>query len=213
MIDYQQITQQKSIVFRTALLNFAPSKSNLEMENKPNTDSPVVRTKMKFARSPRTGFTVGFVSRNPKTGAWRGVRQNSAFPKKVCVLSKHLVPYTLLNKLYDVTMVPMKNGDGYVVVEAEPVAFTVMVNSTHVPRLIYRVEAKFGEKTIIFDPMEGQRASVRSLSGAVEALSKRTDVKDLPQAVEEFANAAKDMLDLYETEMPAQAATKQLCHA
>lgn len=183
------------------------------MEDSNASNALVVRTKMKFIKSASTGFTVGFVSRNPKTGMWRGVRQDSTFPKKVCVLDKKLIPYTLLNKLYDVDMIPMRNGDGYVVIKAEPVVFAVKVNSTHVPRLIYRVEAKFGEKTIIFDPMEGQRASVRNMWGAVEALSKRTDVKDLPQAVEEFTNAAKDMLDLYETEMPAQVATKQLCLA
>ena len=175
------------------------------MESYASSNTPVVRTKMKFIKSASTGFTVGFVSRNPKTGMWRGVRQDSTFPKKVCVLDKKLIPYTLLNKLYDVAMIPMRNGDGYVVVEAVPVVFSVKVNSTHVPKLIYRVEAKFGEKTIIFDPMEGQRASVRNMWGAVEALSKRTDVKDLPQAVEEFTNAAKDMLELYETEMPNHA--------
>lgn len=175
------------------------------MESYASSNTLVVRTKMKFIKSASTGFTVGFVSRNPKTGMWRGVRQDSTFPKKVCVLDKKLIPYTLLNKLYDVAMIPMRNGDGYVVVEAVPVVFSVKVNSTHVPKLIYRVEAKFGEKTIIFDPMEGHRASVRNMWGAVEALSKRTDVKDLPQAVEEFTNAAKDMLELYETEMPNHA--------
>lgn len=175
------------------------------MEANTNLTTTVVRTKLKFIKSASTGFTVGFVSRNPKTGMWRGVRQDSAFPKKVCVLDKKLIPYTLLNRLYDVDMVPMRNGDGYVVIKAEPVVFAVKVNSTHVPKLIYRVEAKFGEKTIIFDPMEGQRASVRNMWGAVDALSKRTDVKDLPQAVEEFTIAAKDMLNLYETEMPNHA--------
>lgn len=178
------------------------------MDDSLSNNATVVRTKMKFVKSESTGFTVGFVSRNPKTGMWRGVREDSAFPKKVCVLDKKLVPFTILNRLYDVAMIPMRNGDGYVVIEAVPVVFAVKVNSTHVPRLIYRVEARFGEKTIIFDPMEGQRASVRNLWGAVEALSKRTDVKDLSQAVEEFTAAAKDMLDLYEAEMPNRVIAK-----
>lgn len=170
-----------------------------------NEQSVVVRTKMKFVKSRATGFTVGFVSRNPKTGAWRGVRENSEFPKKVCVLDKKLVPYTLLNKLYDVTMTPMKSGSGYVVVEAVPVLFDVKIESIHVPRLIYRVEAKFGEKSIVFDPMDGQRLSVRNIDGAIEALSKRTDVKDLHQTIDDFANAANDMLRMYKTEMKERA--------
>lgn len=208
-----KLNQQNQSNFNSFDLTLHRQKAPLIMEDSNANNALIVRTKMKFIKSASTGFTVGFVSRNPKTGMWRGVRQDSTFPKKVCVLDKKLIPFTLLNRLYDVDMIPMRNGDGYVVIKAEPVVFAVKVNSTHVPRLIYRVEAKFGEKTIIFDPMEGQRASVRNMWGAVEALSKRTDVKDLPQAVEEFTAAAKDMLDLYETEMPAQAATKQFCHA
>ena len=62
------------------------------MESYASSNTPVVRTKMKFIKSASTGFTVGFVSRNPKTGMWRGVRQDSTFPKKVCVLDKKLIP-------------------------------------------------------------------------------------------------------------------------
>lgn len=178
------------------------------MENSLNIQDTTIRTKIKFVKSSETGFTVGFVSRNPKTGMWRGVRQDSSFPKKVCVLDRKLISTTILNRLYDVVLTPMRNGNGYVVIDATPVAFSVKVSSTHVPHLIYRVEAKFGEKTIIFDPMEGNRSSVRSIKGAVDALAKRTDVKDIQKAVDEFEDAASTMLNLYKSEMPQHAISR-----
>lgn len=164
-----------------------------------------VSTKMKLVKSSDTGYIVGFVSRNPKTGAWRGVRQDSAFPKKVCVLDRRLIPYTLTNRLYDVTMIPMKNKDGFVIVEALPVMFKAKITTYHVERQIYKVEVVFGGSSIIYDPMEGRLHSVKDQQAAVEALRKRTDIQDINIVVEEFSKASEMILSAFKREMPELA--------
>lgn len=169
------------------------------------THGTAICTKMKLVKSSDTGYIVGFVSRNPKTGVWRGVRQDSAFPKKVCVLDRRLIPYTLTNRLYDVTMIPMKNKDGFVIVEAQPVMFKAKINTYHVEKQIYKVEVLFGGSSIIYDPMEGRLQSVKDLQTAVDTLRQRTDIQDINTIVEQFSNESSKILSAFKREMPGLA--------
>ena len=50
-----------------------------------------VYTKLKFVKSDVSGATVSFVSQNPKTGQICGVRQDSPYPKKICMVDKAIV--------------------------------------------------------------------------------------------------------------------------
>lgn len=176
------------------------------------TQEKIACSKMKLAKSSDTGYIVGFASKNPKTGAWHGVRQDSSFPKKVCVLDRRLIPYTLTNRLYNVSLVPMKNKDGFVIVEASPVMFEAKVNSFHVKKQIYRVEVTFGGYTIIYDPMEGRKSSVKNLQEAVETLEKRTDIADIASVVEIFAKEATVIQSAFQREMPELALKNMVKH-
>ncbi len=157
-----------------------------------------IYTKLKFVISEQTGAIVSFVSQNPLTKQIRGVRKDDPYPKKVCVVDKNLAPYILLNVLYDVTLIPMAEKDGYVVVEANPVEFPATIETTYMRKVAYRVEVKFGHKTIIFDPKDGEKKSVRSFKECVKLLEKRVDIKDIFDVVKEFSDEAYKLIRLYE---------------
>lgn len=155
--------------------------------------SPRVRTYLKFIKSEQTGAYIGFVSQNPKTGRICGVRQDSEHPKKICVLDKALTRDVLVNTLYDATLIPMAEKNGYIVVDIIPVQFKAAIETTYVPKAIYRVEVKFGNKVIRFDPLDGRKDTIRSLKKCKSVLEKRTDIQDVIQVVDDFMVAANDI--------------------
>lgn len=154
-----------------------------------------VQTKLKFVKSEKTGAIVSFVSQNPKTGRICGVRQDSQYPKKICILDKKLVSEVLLNVLYDVTMIPMTEKNGYVVIAMTPVEFKATISTIYVKKAIYRVEVKFGNKTIVFDPLDGKKDTIRTLKGCLSVLEKRVDIKDITQVVADFQESANKLLN------------------
>ena len=156
-----------------------------------------IKARLRFTKSEKTGYVVGFVSQNPVTGLWHGVHESKPYPKKICVLDRSLVPYVLLKKLYDVEMVPMRKKDGFVVKTAEPVLYPATIVCSHIPGMLYHVEAVFGGKRIVFDPTELRDRSVCDLNKAIEKLRMRTDVENLDQALEEFTNETYRINQLY----------------
>lgn len=159
------------------------------------------KTKLKFKRSSRSGNWVGFVLYNHKTGKLRGVREESSLPKQVCVVTKELADKIEPNVLYDVELIPMGGEKyGWIVVEATPHEWEATIVSTIVKNAVYRVEALFGGKRILFDPMDGKRDSVRSITGAISALSARKDIANLPQVIQDFHKTANIILTHYEND-------------
>lgn len=154
-----------------------------------------ISTKLKFVKSDKTDAYIGFVSQNPKTGRYCGVRQDSPYPKKVCVLDKKLTCEILTNVLYDVELIPMHERNGYVVISAIPCEFKATIETSYIPKIQYRIDVKFGNKCITFDPMDGTKDSVKKLSACRAVLEKRVDIKDLIQVVEDFDLAAKSLLN------------------
>ena len=162
---------------------------------KHNTDSRVY-TKLKFIKSEQSGALVSFVSQNPKTNRICGVRQDSKYPKKICIADQKFANILLTNVLYDCTLIPMNQKNGYVVIFAEPVQFTARIETTHVKKSIYMVEVKFGNKTIRFDPFSGSKESVKDFAACKAVLEKRVDVKNILQVVSDFEAAANNILTL-----------------
>ena len=160
-----------------------------------------IKTKLKFVKSDRTGSWVGFVSINPKNGRVFGVREDDKNPKKVCVASREVACFIEPGVLYDVQLIPMKNKSaGYIVVEAEPHAFEAKITPTVIKNVIYKVEVKFGNKTLLFDPKEGKLDSVRDLDKCAEMLKKRMDVKNLLQVVDDFLKVGQTVLSSYQND-------------
>lgn len=157
-----------------------------------------VYTKLKFVRSEVSGAPVGFVSQNPTTGRIRGVRQDSEYPKKICIVDKLLANEIILNALYDCILIPMDGKHGYVVIAATPVQFKATVTTTYIKNTIYVVEVKFGNKKIRFDPFNGKKDSVKDLAACREVLEKRIDIVNVVQVVEDFEKAAYNIVKLLE---------------
>jgi len=156
-----------------------------------------VRVRLRFSRSNKTGYIVGFVSQKMQTGEWIGVSEDNPVPKKICVLNRTLSPYVILNKLYDAEIVPMRNGNGFVAKNIELVQYPAKVITSHIPGMLYHVEAVFGGKRIVFDPAESRDRSVCDPQRAIEKLRIRTDVLNLEQALEEFGDEANRINQLY----------------
>lgn len=156
-----------------------------------------IYTKLKFVKSDMTGAYVSFVSQNPKTGRISGVRQDSKFPKKICILDKKLACEVLPNVLYDVTLIPMTEKNGYVAIEMTPVEFKATIETTYVPKAVYIVEVKFGNKVIRFDPLDGRKDTIRTIEGCRSVLEKRFDIKDLAQVLEDFTECATKLMERF----------------
>jgi hypothetical protein len=92
-------------------------------------------------------------------------------------------------------MIPMTEKNGYVVIEMTPVEFKATISTTYVKKAIYRVEVKFGNKTIVFDPLDGKKDTIRTLKGCLSVLEKRVDIKDITQVVADFQESANKLLN------------------
>lgn len=155
-------------------------------------------TKLKFKKSEQSGRLVGFISQNPKSGRIKGVREDSEFPKQVCVVDATIAPEIIVGALYNVAIVPMYNKKGFIVIEAVPCQFKAEIEVNYVRNAIYIVNVKFGNKTITFDPKDGRKESTRSLSAVKALLEKRIDIRNITQVVEDFVDAAHDILKKFE---------------
>ena len=154
-----------------------------------NREQPKIFTKLKFQKS-ETGAYISFVSQNTKTGRYSGVSQDSQYPKKIVIVDKKLASQVIPKVLYDATLIPMKERDGYIAVELKPVSFSATIETTYVPKALYKIEIKFGNKTILYDPVDGRKDCVRTIGGVKKILEKRMDLMNLPQVVEDFLAAA-----------------------
>lgn len=154
-----------------------------------------IYTKLKFTKSDRSGVYVGFVSQNLRTKQYRGVRQDSPYHKKVCVLDRKLAYKILPDMLYNVTLIPMHEKNGFVVIEATPYSFEATIETYYIKKTLYKIEVKFGNRTIVFDPLYGDKHSVRTLSGCRSVLEKCADIKNVTQVIADFEKSANLLLN------------------
>ena len=157
-----------------------------------------VYTKLKFVYSKKTGFPVSFVTQDPTTGRISGVREETECLKKVCIVDRSLQGRVMMNVLYDCTIIPIPNKKYYIVIDAKPTLFNAVVSSSYVKNTIYSVSVKFGNKTILFDPFNGKKESVRCFDTCKKILEDRVDIKDKELVIKDFEEAADMTLKLME---------------
>jgi len=154
------------------------------------------KSQIKFAVSDTSGELIGFISRHPKTKKLIGVREDSKYRKKICVLSEHLKGTILPNVLYNVELKEMHRGQGYVVVAAYQILFKVQFETIIRQDEAYQVNVHFGSKTIYFDPVNGKSRLSRTKAGVIEVISLRNDIKDIPLVIEEFSKHADHLIKI-----------------
>ena len=152
-------------------------------------------SRIKFTKSPDTGEIIGFVSRNSKTKLLRGVPENSPYGKKICVLPESLKGTIEPGVLYDVELREMHNGSGFVVTVASRSLFEANVITAITPGKTYKVKITFGNKTIFFDPKDGQQPSCNTIDGVLKVIGKREDLRDKEEVCAQFVKTARALLD------------------
>lgn len=157
-------------------------------------------SQIKFAKSEQTGELIGFVSRHSKTKKLKGVRENSIYGKKICVLAEELKGTIIPNQLYNVELKAMHQGNGYVVVSAMPALFKAVIETVLVSNAVYQIKISFGNKTIYFDPKDGKSPSSRTIDGVIRALTIRNDIENPDTVIQEFRAQAKELIDRMKTD-------------
>lgn len=146
-----------------------------------------IKTYLKFSKSEVNGSPVGYVTKNK--GSWKGCRDTDRCRKKIVLVDKILSKRILADTLYQVTLVPMIEHDGFVAVSAEIVQFDATV-TTHTERGNLKVEVRFGNKNFIYDPSSHDRT--RSDIGIIIGnLSKRLDIKNMDSVLADFIDSAE----------------------
>lgn len=154
----------------------------------------VEHTQIKLTVSQETGELIGFVSRNPKSQKLMGVREDSRFGKKICILAKELKGTLSPNILYRVALAPMSDRKGYVIVSAKKVKFEALVEMFVKPGEIYRVTVSFGNKILYFDPKNGKSHFSNTVDGVVQVITKREDIENKEVVLQIFIERSKQLL-------------------
>lgn len=120
----------------------------------------------------------------------RGIKKKIVFPDSS--LETLIVP----NMLYRCSLVPMKNGNGFIALSAKPVRFKATI-VTSCNKRGFKVEVKFGNKVIEYDPKSPERKR-NDIAYISDNLRKRLDLENAPMVAEDFINNACIVLRLYE---------------
>lgn len=167
-----------------------------DSKGRKNFPSGVIFSAVIFKRSQVTGSMIGFVSINPVTKQVRGVSADSKHPKSLVVVHKSILPNIIPGKLYRVAMVPMYKKQGYVVIDAEIYTYNAKLEVGYSPRSKYEVKVKFGNRTIVFDPLKGKKLWQRTLSGCKDHLMKHLEIRNISDIIDEFTAAANHIIIL-----------------
>lgn len=155
-----------------------------------------IKTNIKFKQNEKGAF-YGFVTKNDK-GSWRGCHENSSAKKKIVFINKYEDKGIIPNALYQVFLIPMNSGTGFIALEPKLLQFTAKIE-TEVDKNIYRVTVKFGHKEIIYDPSSNDKR-VNDIQHIVNLLRSRHDLEYKEAVADEFVDCACLLLSIYKKE-------------
>ena len=151
----------------------------------------IEKTQLKLDVSKRSGILVGFVYRHVKTRKLLGVREDAPCGKKICLLSDELAGRDIRpNKLYQASLKAMHDGNGYVIVDLQPIEFPAQIELKIIHRQQYQITVTFGNKIIYYDPVNGRSSSSRTLEGVVRLIEGREDIQNKQQVIEDLIEQA-----------------------
>ena len=163
------------------------------MIDSPTRNKVEIHTLLKFTKSDHSDQLVSYVSANPVTGQIKGVRKDSKYPHVVVVCSPSVSPIILPNVLYKVSLVPMNKSHGYVCISAEPQQFNATVSIEYEPQEKYNILVSFGNKTMLYDPLKGSKATVLTIQGFIDTLQRRLDIRNIDNVLAEVSLAASEL--------------------
>lgn len=152
--------------------------------------------KLKFHHSSKNNALVSFVSYNELSKRYRGVNETAKCGKKVVVLHETLKGSVTAGVLYDCSIVPMSNGNGYIVVRATLQQYKATIATRYIKNNTYTIEITFGYKTLVFNPFSSGRSSKYDIEQFRQLLLQRADIADIAQVSKDFEESAKVLLRL-----------------
>jgi hypothetical protein len=151
-----------------------------------------VFSKLRFKYSTRTGNLIAYVTK--RNGCWYGVGKKAREPKQVVLVSPAIQDEVQYNTLYRVAMVPMVEKKGFVAIGVLEAAFVATVITTYVPNILYKVEVKWGNRIITFDPSSKRNNSISKIG---DTILDRKDIKWRGRVFADFTDAAEALLRNY----------------
>ena len=158
-----------------------------------------IKTIIKFKRGGEgvnSGKLYGFVTK--KEGHWMGCRDTDECKKKIVFVDRSVSGDIQENTPYNVTLIPMRSEQGFIVTAATQVKFDAKI-ITRMSKGIFKVMVKFGIKTIIYDPTS-EMERYNNITGIADLLRHRTDLKNPVQTAEDFIDSACLVRELYKRE-------------
>lgn len=158
--------------------------------------SQQIKTIIKFKREVEginAGKIFGFVTKS--NGHWKGCRDTDDCKKKIVFVDPSISKNIIDNMPYNVSLIPMRSGTGFIAMAASPVQFEAKI-ITKVKKNTFMVFVKFGMKTITYDPSSNQ-AKYNNINNIAENLRHRIDLLDAAGVAEDFVDAAFMTKSLY----------------
>lgn len=157
-----------------------------------------IKTYLKFQRSERDKVSlVAYVQK--ENGSWKGCHESDKCKKKVVLADSQIAQTLLENVLYNATLIPMKERMGFVAISAEPVKFPATIETFIDDDGRYAVDVRFGHKLITYEP-DSKLENRRSISGIIETLERRIDIKHPEQVIADFKEAAEIVFAYYKAD-------------
>lgn len=152
----------------------------------------MIKTNLKFKKADNGQF-YGFVTR---VGAsMKGCNENDQCKKSIVFADKKLTGI-IPNALYRTTLIPMNDEKhGFIAINADIIKFKARVEAL-VTENEFKVEVKFGNKVITYDPSSKSKM-YSSISRIAEILSHRVDIMYPGETVNDFLEAANIVLAYY----------------
>lgn len=156
----------------------------------------VIRTRIKFTESKTDkAVLVGYVTKDDQNFI-RGCREDDPAKKKVVIPDVSIAQFIMENVLYECVIRPMVSGKGYIATSAEICKFPAVIDTT-VSGNRFKVEVRFGGKTVVYDPQFGSDDSRRTVEGALAILEGRVDIRDKERVIDAFLKSANMVHSIY----------------
>ena len=142
---------------------------------------------IKFSKNKQSDSLAGYVTK--QNGSWKGCRADDPRHKKIVLPGQEIKGGLMENVLYRTKVIPMKEKDGFVAIKVEPVQFEARIETKFKGKR-YRIEVKFGNKTLVYDPFCKKNLQRSDIARFRKTLESRPDIKDLQQVVDDFLDMA-----------------------
>lgn len=152
-----------------------------------------LKTNIKFKKNAQTGQFFGFVTK--QGSSWRGCDEDSDCKKQVVFVDREASKGMTDNALYHATLIPMREKGGFIAISVTLIKFKAKIE-TFVDDGNYRVEIKFGNRCLTYEPGSRDKR-MNDIKTVANKLRNRVDLQDTERVINDFLEAATIVLAYY----------------